>query len=72
MPAEGGGEMSKLMVMEIEDMRVILEVMRNERIAGEYDIDKAERIREIADKVDKMLAREDERDRRFREMEAVL
>ena len=64
--------MSKLMVMEIEDMRVILEVMRNERIAGEYDIDKAERIREIADKVDKMLAREDERDRRFREMEAVL
>ena len=64
--------MSKLMVMEIEDMRVILEVMRNERIAGEYDIDKAERIREIADKVDKMLAREDERARRFREMEAVL
>ncbi|MBR5289357.1 MAG: hypothetical protein IKU34_12335 [Clostridia bacterium] len=64
--------MSKLMVMEIEDMRVVLEVMRNERISGEYDIDKAERIREIADKVDRMLAREDERDRRFREMEAVL
>ena len=64
--------MSKLMVMEIEDMRVILEVMRNERISGEYDIDKAEKIREIADKVDRMLAREDERDRRFREMEAVL
>ena len=64
--------MSKLMVMEIEDMRVVLEVMRNERISGEYDIDKAERIREIADKVDRKLAREDERDRRFREMEAVL
>lgn len=64
--------MSKLMVMEIDDMRVVLEVMRNERIAGEYDIDTAERIREIADKVDRMLAREDERDRRFREMEAVI
>ena len=64
--------MSKLMVMEINDMRVILEVMRNERIAGEYDIEKAERIREIADKVEMLIAREDERDRRFREMEAVI
>ena len=64
--------MSKLMVMEINDMRVILEVMRNERISGEYDIEKAERIREIADKVEMLIAREDERDRRFREMEAVL
>lgn len=63
--------MERAVVIYMRDARLILEVLKNEKITGEFDIDTVINIGRVRADLEGKLTREDVRARTFREREAV-
>jgi hypothetical protein len=63
--------MERAVVIYMRDARLILEVLKNEKITAEFDIDTVINIGRVRADLEEKLTREDVRARTFREREAV-
>lgn len=63
--------MERAVVIYMRDARLILEVLKNEKITGEFDIETVMNIDRVRADLEEKLTREDVRARTFREREAA-